>query len=220
MIEEQPALRVRCIVGLGNPGPEYARTRHNAGFLVLDRLLATGLTIPPGTGSSGSTAGGGSPNSSPGPSPWRRDGRSDVADVWDDVRDLLLIRPLTYMNRSGLEVARLLEANAVLPGECLVITDDVTLPVGRIRVRPAGSSGGHRGLQSIEQELGTQAYPRVRVGVGGPPPGIDLAEFVLEPLQGEAWDSMLQAVASGAQAALTLLREGMATAMNRWNAPA
>ncbi|MCC7143263.1 MAG: aminoacyl-tRNA hydrolase [Candidatus Eisenbacteria bacterium] len=218
MIEEQPALRVRCIVGLGNPGPEYARTRHNAGFLVLDRLLVAGLTVPPGAGSSGASVGGGCPTPSPGASAWHRDGRAEVLEVWDDVRDLLLIRPLTYMNRSGLEVARLLEAHAVLPGECLVVTDDVTLPVGRIRVRPAGSSGGHRGLQSIEQELGTQDYPRVRVGVGGPPPGVDLAEFVLEPLQGEAWDSMLEAVGSGTQATLSLLRDGLVTAMNRWNA--
>ncbi|MFN8549586.1 MAG: aminoacyl-tRNA hydrolase [Candidatus Eisenbacteria bacterium] len=191
----KPARRVRCLIGLGNPGPEYERTRHNAGFLVLARLAGpTSL--------------------------WEEHWHSAMAEVPMEGEPRLLVRPLTYMNRSGPEVARILDAAGLAPSECLVISDDVTLPLGRLRIRPFGSSGGQRGLRSIEQALGTSSYPRLRVGVGEAPPGVDLADHVLEPLQGELWAALEEATERAAEAVRTVLREGLDRAMTRWNAPA
>ncbi len=189
--EGKPASRVRCLVGLGNPGPDYARTRHNAGFLVLDRLA-------PSAG-------------------WRRDGTSAITRETIEGIELLLVCPLTYMNRSGVEVARILAAEGMTPLECLVVSDDVTLSVGRLRFRLTGSSGGHRGLLSIEGALATRDYPRLRIGVGAQPPGVDLADFVLEPLVGDAWSELLAAAEKGAEALRFVLQEGVEAAMNRFN---
>lgn len=190
----KPARRVRCLIGLGNPGPEYERTRHNAGFLVLARLAGAAAH-------------------------WEEHWRSSLLEIPIEGEPRLLARPLTYMNRSGPEVARILDATGLAPSECLVISDDVTLPVGRLRIRPFGSSGGQRGLRSIEQALGTSSYPRLRVGVGEAPPGIDLADHVLEPLDGEPWVQLEEAIDRAAEAVRTVLREGLERAMTRWNAP-
>ena len=132
------------IVGLGNPGAEYARTRHNAGFRVVDRLAGRWQAK------------------------WALDDAfaSRLAKVEREGRKLMLCQPQTYMNQSGEAVGRLTEYFRVAPDRMLVVVDDADLPLGEIRLRPQGSSGGHHGLESIEQHLGSREYARLRVGIG------------------------------------------------------
>src|SRR6266566_4269351 len=132
------------IVGLGNPGPKYARTRHNAGFRVVERLAKRWQAS------------------------WGMDEKfnSRLANAEHAGRKVLLCEPETYMNRSGAAVGKLAEYFRVPPGKLLVVVDDADLPLGEIRLRPQGSSGGHHGLESIEQRLGTRQYARLRVGIG------------------------------------------------------
>ncbi len=199
---ERPALDLpgpapRLIVGLGNPGERYARTRHNAGFLVVERLLREAAGR------------------------WRPSPDAEGAAVRLFGRELLLLRPLSYMNRSGPVVAAALEAARLAPAEMLVVVDDLYLPGGRVRLRERGGTGGHKGLSSIREHIGTEVFPRLRLGVGPAPAGVDLAEFVLEPLAGEAWDRLEETADRGAEAVRVVCREGLAAAMNRFNpAPA
>ncbi len=153
---EPPEPATRLVVGLGNPGPEYDGTRHNVGFDALD-LLASRLGAEP---SVLKVAG-------------QRVGRLHRSP---DGRYALLW-PLTYMNLSGGAVARALERVGGAPDSLFVLTDDFHLALGALRIRPGGSAGGHNGLRSIEKVLGTQAYPRLRIGVGEP--GHDSVDFVL-----------------------------------------
>jgi PTH1 family peptidyl-tRNA hydrolase len=148
---------MKVILGLGNPGPEYALTRHNVGWWFLDLLQQEwGCTK------------------------FRRDGNAVAAEGRFEDQDLLLIKPHTYMNRSGAAVARLLLEPEFQPAEdLLVVVDDVALPIGRARIRPRGSAGGHNGLKSIEAALRSQDYPRLRIGVDEAPAGIDRADWVL-----------------------------------------
>jgi peptidyl-tRNA hydrolase, PTH1 family len=187
--------RIRAIVGLGNPGPQYERTRHNAGFLVLERLLRD--------------AGGA----------WILQGNGSRADAWlgRGPERLLLSRPLTFMNRSGAAVLDLLSEHAWTPQELLVVLDDAALPEGRLRLRPRGGAGGHRGLESILEHLGTEEVPRLRFGVGLPPDGGDLAEFVLAPLEGADWERMSLVVERAAEAVLLVCRDGLQKGMNHTN---
>jgi PTH1 family peptidyl-tRNA hydrolase len=142
----------RLVFGLGNPGPEYAGTRHNVGFDVLD-LLANRLRLR-----------------------WEAQG-SALRAVWPEAR-CVLVKPLSYMNRSGSALRQAWRDYAPAgPASLLVVTDDFHLPVGALRLRPSGSTGGHNGLASLEEVLGSQDYPRLRIGVGDPGP--DAVEFVL-----------------------------------------
>ena len=146
----------RLLVGLGNPGPQYAGTRHNVGFAVLD-LLATRLGVEP-TG-------------------FRVGGRR-IADLYHDPEHgFALLWPLSYMNLSGGPVVAALRAVEAVPRTVFVITDDFHLPLGAIRTRASGSAGGHNGLTSVEESLGTQEYPRMRIGVGDP--SGEAADYVL-----------------------------------------
>src|SRR6059036_1068559 len=132
------------IVGLGNPGPKYTRTRHNAGFRVVERLAKRWQAT------------------------WGTDEKfnSRLANAEHAGRKVLLCEPETYMNRSGAAVGKLAEYFRVPPGQLLVAVDDADLPLGEIRLRPQGASGGHHGLESIEQHLGRRHYPRLRIGIG------------------------------------------------------
>jgi PTH1 family peptidyl-tRNA hydrolase len=148
---------MKVIVGLGNPGAEYALTRHNVGWWFLDLLQQEWAFTK-----------------------FRRDGNAVAAEGRFENQDLLLIKPHTYMNRSGAAVARLLLEPEFQPAEdLLVVVDDVALPIGRARIRPRGSAGGHNGLKSIEAALRSQDYPRLRIGVDEAPAGIDRADWVL-----------------------------------------
>lgn len=147
-----------CIIGLGNPRREYERTRHNAGFMVADALVkAWGLS-------------------------WKTDTarQAIVAEGNRDGQKILVIKPQTYMNHSGVAVRAMMEYAHCAPSNMVVIADDVTLPFGTIRVRKDGSAGGHNGIKSVIEHLGTQTFFRVRIGVNPPPANVPLEIYVLE----------------------------------------
>lgn len=184
------------IVGLGNPGPEYEHTRHNAGFWALDHV-AERFKVRFG------------------PSPWKA--RTAVFHFKGATH--YLVKPQTYMNLSGEAVARIMAAEGAAPGDLLVVVDDINLPVGRLRLRPSGSEGGHNGLRSIIGYVG-QDFWRLRIGVGKPADGAGgagLVEHVLGPLppsEREILDRVLEDVPD----IITLLLLGMgAKAMSRYN---
>lgn len=187
------ALPFRAILGLGNPGDEYADTRHNAGWWLLDHL-ARAWDL----------------------GPFRRAGSAEVVEGAVGGCTVRLIRPLTFMNRSG----GVLHPLARVPGfdpleHLLVLVDDVALPPGRARFRPGGSAGGHNGLKSIEATLDSREYARLRIGVGQKPPGADLADWVLGPPPPEeraAIDALLPWLADGVR---VWMEQGIEAAMNR-----
>jgi len=181
------------IVGLGNPGERYAATRHNAGFLVVDLLAAR-------AGAAG-----------------RVDDDLWVADARLEASALRLVKPLSYMNRSGPPVARLLAGLGAVPADLVVVLDDVALPLGAIRVRERGSAGGHRGLRSIVEALGTQEFPRVRIGIRQGELPDELADYVLAAVAPEDEPAFREAVVRAADAVVCLVQEGAAVAMNRFN---
>jgi PTH1 family peptidyl-tRNA hydrolase len=183
-------------VGLGNPGPEYLETRHNAGFRLADHLAARWRL-------------GG----------FRRGDRARVAEGdWDSHR-VRLLKPLTYMNRSGAVLAPLRALPEFDPSrDLLILVDDVALPLGRFRLRGAGSSGGHNGLKSVEGALQRQDYARLRIGVGPAPPGLDdLAEFVLAEFEPEERETLGQLLEPMSEAVECWLDEGIEKAMSRYN---
>lgn len=187
---------IGLIVGLGNPGPEYAGTRHNAGFMVIDRLLAG---LPAGRFEERHTA---------------------SSSVWAGKfrgRALLLQKPLTFMNLSGQAVALLARRSGIQPESILVISDDLDLPVGRLRLRNGGADGGHNGLKSIIAELGSSSFRRLRIGIGRPKPG-ETVDYVLSKFEGEEERRFEASLAAAAEAVRTVLTGGMARAMNRFNA--
>ncbi len=185
--------RVRAVLGLGNPGARYAQTRHNAGFLVADVLRAE--------------AGG----------RWTIREQREEAEIEMGGRRLVLVRPLAYMNRSGLAARSLRDEHGLSPEEILVVVDDVALPEGRLRIRLRGGPGGHNGLASIEECLQSDAYPRLRIGVGAPAAGIDMAGFVLEPLSGGGWEDFRRTLGRASEAVRVMVVEGTGPAMNRFN---
>lgn len=187
---------VRLVVGLGNPGPEYVGTRHNVGFLTADRFV-------------------GECEASWGPSPVG-DGLAARVRL-DDGPDLWAAKPHTYMNESGTMVAPLARYFKIPPGAVLVVSDDMDLPLGRIRVRAKGSSGGQRGLDSILRHLGSTEVPRIRLGVGPRPERMEAADFVLGRFRPEEREAAERLIERGAEAVRTVLRDGVAAAMNAFN---
>lgn len=184
----------RLILGLGNPGPDYEDTRHNAGFLVVDRVAEKAkLAVREEFGAS--LVGEGS---------WR--GRAFAA-----------AKPLTWMNRSGQAYAALKRRYALSPDNVLVVYDDIALPIGQIRIRPGGSAGGHNGVQDIAHRLGHEAFPRLRVGIGSDFPRGAQARYVLEPFTDEQLAALEPALEAAAEACLTFVRDGLEAAMNRHN---
>ncbi len=185
---------LKLIVGLGNPGPEYFDTRHNAGFMVVDRLLAGPGRL------------------------CRREHR--LRSVIFHFRyagvNLLLAQPQTFMNVSGRAVAAIQRDFGLSPEQILVVYDCMDLPLGRLRVRQSGSSGGHKGMESISQALGTEAVPRLRIGIGRDVAG-DSVDHVLSPW-GENERKLLNRVLDHSAAAVRLaVRSGVVEAMNRYN---
>jgi PTH1 family peptidyl-tRNA hydrolase len=147
----------------------------------------------------------------------RRGSKAQVAAGQVGGRPLLLAKPQTFMNRSGQAVGRLCREARIPPEQLLVICDDLDLPLGRLRLRPAGGSGGHKGLRSIIEALGTEAFPRLRIGIDRPPSGMDPADYVLTPFA-EAEDSLVAQVVERAVAAVICWHtEGLPTAMDRFN---
>jgi PTH1 family peptidyl-tRNA hydrolase len=186
---------MRLVVGLGNPGDRYRRTRHNLGFMVVDDLATR----------------------------WGARGAREEADAW--VADaavfgqevVLLVRPLTFMNRSGVALARLLEAYGALPPDVIAVVDDVALDLGTLRVRPRGSHGGHNGLRSLIEMLGSDEFVRVRVGIRKGEIEGDLAEYVLSDFLQEDVLVVQEVVGWAGDAVECVLRDGVVEAMNRFN---
>ena len=184
------------VVGLGNVGDKYENTRHNVGFEVADEL-ADRARVPI----------------------QKLKYRALTNTVEIGGEKVLLMKPVTYMNLSGEAVGEAARFFKVPADHVLVISDDVALPVGKLRLRRSGSAGGHNGLKNIIQHLGTDQFPRVKVGVGGKPhPDYDMADWVLGKFQGEDRKAMDAAVKRAADAVECLLREGMDRAMSRYNA--
>jgi len=187
---------MKLIVGLGNPGTEYRDTRHNVGFMVADALVDR----------------------------WR------VSDQWREKFEALLIKttvgdesvivakPLTFMNLSGQAVSGLAGFYKIEPADVFIVTDDVALPVGRLRARRDGGAGGHNGLKSIIQSFGTQAFPRMRVGVGRGDNRRDLADHVLGRFEADERDIVSAAVLRAADATEVFLSDGIERVMNAFNA--
>ena len=183
------------IVGLGNPGDKYEHTRHNAGFLVVDEL-ANRKNIPVQ--------------------------RLKYHALTNTTRlggqKVLLMKPTTYMNLSGLAVGEAARFYKLPPERVLVISDDVSLLPGKLRIRRSGSAGGHNGLKDIIKHLGSDQFPRLKVGVGSKPhPDYDLADWVLGKLAGPDKQAFDEAVARAADGVETLLTEGIDAAMSRFN---
>ena len=187
-------MHVWVIAGLGNPGMRYQTTRHNAGFLVVDRAAE---------------ALGAQPLAAPGPELLLQ--RAVMGD-----RVLYLIKPMTFMNCSGAAVRRVTERLGLAPGRVLVIYDCLDLSLGRIRLRQGGSSGGHRGVESVIRELGTDQFPRLRVGIGRPESGAGI-DYVLAPWAAADVPVIGQSVAAAVAAVQILLADGLPAAMNRFN---
>ena len=183
------------IVGLGNPGAEYEKTRHNVGFRVSE-LLAGRWKVKID----------------------RLKFRALTRMVTAEGQKLLLVQPQTYMNASGAAVSALATYYKVKPERILVIFDDISLPVGRIRVRRDGSAGGHNGIKSIIQSLGTDQFPRVKVGVGAKPhPDYDLADWVLSRFSAQEEKALEPALTNAAEAAVLVLTQGVEKAASAYN---
>ena len=186
------------IVGLGNPGRQYEATRHNMGFDVIDKLVEE-YQIPQGGVKFNAMYGKGIIGGQP----------------------ALLMKPLSYMNLSGGPVREMANYFKIDPEtEMIVIYDDIDLDPGQLRIRKKGSAGGHNGIKNIIQELGTQKFVRIKVGVGEKPARMDLADYVLGHFSKEEKERMEQAFKDGAAAAVAMMNDGVDTAMNRFNGAA
>ena len=184
------------IVGLGNPGSKYARTRHNAGFRVVERLAKRWQAS------------------------WSADEKfnSRLAHAEHASRRVLLCEPETYMNQSGAAVGKLAEYFRVPPGHLLVVLDDADLPFGEIRLRPRGSSGGHHGLESIEERLGTREYARLRIGIGRTASAVrEITNHVLGQFSAEEAALLRKILDRAGDQVECWLREGIARAMSQFN---
>jgi len=185
----------KAIVGLGNPGSEYERTRHNAGWILLDHL-ASRAGMPP----------------------WRRGIDAVVTTGTLAGVPVKLVKPTTFMNLSGRALAGLRSPNWDPAADLLVLVDEAALPLGRYRLRGAGSAGGHNGLKSVESALGRQDYARLRIGVGPKPPEYDdLADFVLGRFRKEERSQLDELLDPMAEAVECWLTDGIEIAMTRFN---
>ncbi|MFZ9089586.1 MAG: aminoacyl-tRNA hydrolase [Planctomycetaceae bacterium] len=185
---------MKVIVGLGNPGARYQGTRHNVGFDIVDQLARR----------------------------WLADGvqtkfQAEFAIVHSGGSRVLLVKPLTYMNRSGEAVQQICRFYQVEPESVVVICDDMNLPLGRIRWRAGGSAGGQKGLADIIQRLGTDKVPRLRIGVDRPPGKMDPAAWVLARFRAEDREEVELVSQTAADSVETWLAEGVSGAMNRYN---
>ena len=186
---------IYLIVGLGNPGEKYARTRHNAGYDTMEKLAEKlGVSLRKKLLLNGMTA-----------------------EYTDGDRKIILCEPTTFMNNSGKCVKRLLSWYRCAPEQMIVIYDDIDLPPGNVRIRKNGGAGTHNGMRSIIGCIGSQEFPRIRIGTGDRPAGEDLAEWVLGRCGGEERKRMEEAFEHAAESALVWVRSGINTAMNTGN---
>ena len=187
-------MAVKLVVGLGNPGVQYAGTRHNVGFNALAELVRR---FQPGKAQSKFS--------------------SEIWEVFGTAGKVILVAPTTYMNRSGDAVQQVTRFYQVLPHDVAVVCDDMNLPLGRIRWRSGGSASGQKGLADIIQRLGTDQIPRLRLGVGRPPGQMDAADFVLSRFRAEERAESELMTMKAADSIETWIADGVAIAMNRFN---
>lgn len=187
----------KLIVGLGNPGAKYANTRHNVGWMALEAFAKKhGVTIE----------------------------KSGFQGVYGEMRwgssaeKVILLKPMTFMNLSGRSVAPAAHFYKIDPTEILVIFDDMDLDVGRLRMRIQGSAGGHNGMKSLIQELGTQEFPRLKIGIGRPAPGWQVVDWVLAPFNADDTATVVASLPKAVEAIESFLTDGITKAMNRYNA--
>ncbi|MGC9454909.1 MAG: aminoacyl-tRNA hydrolase [Phycisphaerae bacterium] len=189
----------KIVVGLGNPGRRYRDTRHNVGFMVVERLAERCQCGRPRKAFNG------------------RLFDATFARRGEGVRKAWLFEPLTYVNCSGHAVRTLAEFYRIPPGELLVVLDDMALPTGHVRARAKGSAGGHNGLDDILRAFGGEDLPRLRVGIGSPPPQMDPRDYVLGKFPPEEAELMVPAIDRAADAVEEWLFEGITHVMNRYN---
>jgi peptidyl-tRNA hydrolase, PTH1 family len=189
---------MKVIVGLGNPGLQYAKTRHNAGFMVADRLADTFAKGEPVKG------------------------RFNAATMEANIAGerCLLVKPTTFMNRSGQSVGEVVNFFKLEPAkDIIVVTDDIALPVGTIRIKPGGGAGGHNGLLDVQRALGTDLFPRLRIGVGAKPPMMAQHDWVLSRLMEEESIPFESSLEKAGKACEVFITKGLDAAMNAFNAP-
>jgi len=184
---------VKIIVGLGNPGITYEKTRHNVGFLVLDRLAEINHIFI---------------------STKRFKSLYGAGRI--DSERLILIKPMTLMNRSGDAVRKVLDFFQAGIEDLIAIHDDLDLPFGRLRFKLRGGDGGHQGVRSIIESVGQSAFLRLKIGIGRPPRGMDPADYVLTPFDEIQYSDLLQIVSRAAEALNVVVLQGIDTAMNRY----
>lgn len=188
-------MRRTLIIGLGNIGPRYDCTRHNVGFDTLDLFKSDCVLAPE-----------------------KEKLNALVQEGTCGAQRVILAKPTTYMNESGLAVRHLMDWYGLTPQDCIILSDDIDLPAGQIRLRPHGGAGTHNGWRSILQRTGSDHFPRIRIGVGAPPPQWDLADWVLSKYRGAADEqAVLAGLALAKDALRTILTGGLDTAMNQFN---
>ena len=186
-------MNLKLIVGLGNPGPKYARNRHNVGYQFVDSLAkAHDLAFA------------------------RQQFHARVAAGRIAGQRVSLAKPLTFMNLSGKAVGALMRFYKLTPSDLLVVYDDLDLPLGKVRIRAGGGSGGHKGMKSIIERLGTHDFARLRIGIGRPPAG-DPINYVLQNLSNEEMIDLERAFARSGEAVIVWLNDGIGVAMNQFN---
>ncbi|MCL2840994.1 MAG: aminoacyl-tRNA hydrolase [Defluviitaleaceae bacterium] len=186
---------MKIIVGLGNPGDTYKHTRHNVGFETMDKLAYDfNITMKA-----------------------NKKFRAHTGEGRIGGTSIMLVKPTTYMNLSGEAIRTILEFYKLPPSEMIVVYDDVALPVGEIRVREKGSGAGQKGMVNTIARLGTDEFPRVRIGVGDKPPSWTLSDYVLSRFLKEEWEDMIRGITKAGDAVELILKEDTKTAMNVFN---
>jgi PTH1 family peptidyl-tRNA hydrolase len=186
---------IKLVVGLGNPGSKYLGTRHNIGFDLVDRLAQGGS-----------------------PATFTSKFEGQQAEIEIDYRRVLLLKPQTFMNLSGRSAGQAVRFYKLPVTDLLVVCDDLSLPVGKLRLRPGGSDGGQKGLRDIAAQLGTDQFPRLRIGIGENA-GVDAADYVLSRFRSTERNAIDDALILASQAVVVWVTQGIDAAMNRFNGP-
>jgi peptidyl-tRNA hydrolase, PTH1 family len=186
---------MKLVVGLGNPGSKYQGTRHNIGFELVDRLAQAG-----------------------GPPSFSRKFDGQLGEIEIDFRRVLLLKPETFMNLSGRSVGQVVRFFKLATTDLLVVCDDLSLPLGKLRLRPGGSDGGQKGLRDIASHLGTDQFPRLRIGIGDRE-HIDAVDYVLSRFRSSERSAIDDALILASQAVAVWVTQGIDAAMNRFNGP-
>lgn len=185
---------MKLVVGLGNPGSEYAKTKHNVGFMVIDAIASEVEHTP-----------------------WKMQDKAEICTFTLDGEKIMLVKPQTFMNLSGEAIGPLMRFYKLSPEDVYCVYDDMDLPVGKIRIRLNGSAGGHNGIKSLISHLGSEEFPRFRIGIGRPLPQWTVVDHVLAPFDSERKEAAEKGVTEMAKAVLGTLEVGLDKGMNKYN---